>query len=186
MPTGTASFMLGCLLLIALLLLLRRALARRGSGRLAQVEFRRRHGDAVARLLGGEPDPRPGSPWIAIRVGGRPARMVAAPIGGGTLQAGIELPSHELQLDVFHTSGEPDELELPPGTDEVAVLEVVEQLRVLRVDNVARPVPGGVHVMRVQFSDVEALARQLEAIAPLLERLEAAAPAPQAPNDCAQ
>lgn len=184
MGSTTLAFVAACAALVLLMAGVRRLLARRGSGRLGQLEFRRRHGERVAELLGGSPDPRPGSPWIAIRVGGRPARMVAAPIGGGQLQAGIELLDHESEIDVFHTSGEPDELGLPPGVDTDAVLDVVDELRQLEVDNVARPAPGATHVMRVRFRQLEELPERLAVIAPLLAQLEDCSA--QAPKDCAQ
>lgn len=188
-------FVVGCVTLLLALFVLRRGFARRGSGRLAQLEFRRRHGEEVARLLDGSPDPRPGSPWIAIRVGGRPARMVAAPIARDELQAGVELIGHDLHLDVFHTTGELDELYVPDGVDVAQVLAVVSQLRELGVDNVARPAPGGEHVLRLRFATVAELAERLARVAPLLAQLEQLAPADaardgagvdQPPNDWAQ
>ena len=61
-PPVTA-FVVISLSVALLALALRRSLAKRGSGRLAQVAFRKEHGATVARLLDGEVDPRPHSPW---------------------------------------------------------------------------------------------------------------------------
>lgn len=176
MTTASLVILVAALLVLLAVLALRRWFARHGTGRLAQLEFRRRHGERTCTLLAGSPDPRPGSPWLAVRIGGRPARMVAARLPNGRLQAGVELLDHELAVDVFHTSGDPDELQAPPDTDLQALMDIVASLRELGVDNVARPVPGAAHVMRLQFDDVEQLPTLLEAVAAELESLEALVP----------
>lgn len=161
-------------------LLARRVLARRGSGRLAQLTFRREHGARVARLLDGEVDPRPHSPWIAIEVDGRPARMVAAPLGG-RMQAGIELFERAIPVNIWLTDGDLDELELPDDIDTDVVRSVVARLRAADVDSCSTIAPiaqasGMPHVLRMQFDDVEELPERLARIAPLLTELETLRP----------
>lgn len=169
----TTAFLIGCSMLVAVLLLIRRALALRGSGRLAQLAFRRTHGEEVARLLDGSVDPRPSSPWIAIRVAGRPARMVAAPIGRRWMQAGIELADWTIPVEVFHAMGEPPELEVPAGIDEQAVVAIARELSELEVDSVSTiGVVGEVHVARMRFRDVADLPARVRSLGALLERLE--------------
>ena len=163
-------------------LALRRRLARRGSGRLAQVEFRRRHGEHVAALLDGEVDPRPHSPWIAIRVDGRPARMVAARLDG-RMQAGIELYERAIPVNIYLTNGDPDELDVPRDIGEAAVLAVATRLAAADVDSLAANAPieqadGMPHVLRMRFDTVEELPDRIRAITPLLRELEALRPEP--------
>lgn len=157
-------------------LLLRRLLARRGSGRLAQLQFRRDHGAQVARLLGGEVDPRPHSPWIAIEVDGRPARMVAARLGR-RMQAGIELFERSIPVNIWLTDGDLDELELPDDIDSDVVRSIVARLRAADVDSLSTIAPIAhsdqlPHVLRMQFDDVAELPDRLARIAPLLTELE--------------
>ncbi len=171
------TIVLAILLGLALLALaLRIWFTRTGSGRLAQVEFRRRSGARVAQLLDGEVDPRPNSPWIAVQVDGRPARMVAARVDG-RMQAGVELFERAIPVNVYLTSGDPDELELAPGVDQGAVLDVVEQLRAAEVDSCASTMPiarldGAPHVLRMRFDSVDELPARFHRVAPLLRELE--------------
>ena len=163
-------------------LLLRRLLARRGSGRLAQLQFRRDHGARVAQLLDGEVDPRPHSPWIAIQVDGRPARMVAAPLGR-RMQAGIELFGRTIPVNVWLTDGSLDELELPDDVDADVVRSIVARLRAADVDSLATIAPIAQaqelpHVLRMQFDDIEELPDRLARVAELLTELEALRPRP--------
>lgn len=161
-------------------LLLRRVLARRGSGRLAQLAFRREHGAHAARLLHGEVDPRPHSPWIAIEIDGHPARMVAARIGR-RMQAGIELFGRSIPVNIWLTDGDLDELELPDDIDTDVVRSIVARLRAADVDSCSTIAPIAhsaelPHVLRMQFDDVEELPDRLARIAPLLTELEALRP----------
>jgi hypothetical protein len=165
-----------------LALALRRVLAQRGSGRLAQVAFRKQHGARVARLLDGEVDQRPHSPWIAIQVDGRPARMVAAPLAG-RLQAGIELYERTIPLNIWLTDGTLDELELPDDVDAELARSIVARLRAADVDSCSTIAPieqseGMPHVLRMQFDDVDELPDRIARIAPLLTELESIAPRP--------
>lgn len=166
----------GSLLLLAAMTLLRDQLARRGSGRLAQLRFRRVHGAALARELGGRLDPQAGSPWVEGMLDGRPVRLVAAPVEG-RMQAGVQLLAHDLPVNVWHTSGEPEELEVAPGVDEQAASALVAQLRALDVDSVTCGVPidsepRPPHILRLRFDGPEELPARLDAVAPVLVRLE--------------
>jgi hypothetical protein len=187
MHAAALLLLLGASLIVVLVVLVRRQFARRGSGRLAQLEFKRQHGARVAERLDGSVDPRVGSPWIAITLGGRPARLVAAPLAG-RLQAGIDLVDHELPLQVFFARAHAREVEFeqqPPAEAAAEADRIVDELEALDVENVASPEPGATHVLRVNADDVDQLVARLVAIAPLLDRLEALAPAPlpdQAPN----
>lgn len=159
----------------------RRSLARRGSGRLAQVQFRKQHGARVAQLLDGEVDPRPHSPWIAIEVDGRPAKLVAAPVAN-RMQAGIELFERAIPVNIWFTNGDRSEIDHADHIDEDAVLAIVARLSAADVDSCSTSAPidqseGMPHVLRVQFDDVEELPERLARIAPLLRELEALGPA---------
>jgi hypothetical protein len=174
-------FVVIVLTVAALTFALRRSLARRGSGRLAQVAFRKAHGAQVARLLDGEVDPRPHSPWIAIEVDGRPARLVAAPVPGGRMQAGIELFERAIPVNVWFTNGDRTELDVPDHIDEDAVLEIVARLGAANVDSCSTTMPirhagDAPHVLRMQFDEVSELPAQLARVAPLLTELEALGP----------
>lgn len=168
-------------------LLVRFVLARRGSGRLAQVSFRREHGETVASLLRGEVDPRPHSPWIMVHVDGRPARLVAARLGG-RMQAGIELHERTIPVNVWLTSGDQAELDVPDHVDVDAVLAIVARMRAVEVDSCSTGMPirhsgGAPHILRMRFDDVAELPDRLDAIAPLLAELEALAPRDPATSD---
>ncbi len=170
------TFIVIVLVVMVLTFLLRRSLTRRGSGRLAQVAFRKQHGERVARLLEGEADPRPHSPWIAIQVDDRPARMVAAPVAG-RMQAGIELHERAIPVNVWFTNGDPTEVEVPDGIDEAAVLAIVAKLRAAEVDSLSTGAPiqfsgEAPHVLRMRFDDVAELPERLKTVAPLLTELE--------------
>jgi len=162
---------------VALLALaLRRSLAKRGSGRLAQVAFRKEHGATVARLLDGEVDPRPHSPWIAIELDGRPAKLVAAPIPGGRMQAGIELFERSIPVNIWFTNGAREEIEHPDTIDEDDVLAIVAKLAAADVDSLSTGLPiaheGPPHILRIQFDEVADLPGALARVAPLLTELE--------------
>lgn len=166
----------GSLALLGAIMLLRGQLARRGSGRLAQLRFRRLHGAQVARALDGRLDPQAGSPWIEGLLDGRPIRLVAAPLEG-RMQAGVQLLAHDLPANVWHTSGDADELEAADGVDLQALATMVEELRALEVDSVAcgAPItsdPRPPHILRLRFDDPAELPASLRAVAPLLLRLE--------------
>lgn len=166
----------GSLLLLAAIMLLRDQLARRSSGRLAQLRFRRLHGAGLARALDGRLDPQPGSPWIEGLLDGRPIRIVAAPVEG-RLQAGVQLLAHELPANVWHTSGEAGELEAAPGVDEQALVRLAHELRALEVDSLAcgAPItsePRPDHILRLRFDAAEELPARLAAVAPVLLRIE--------------
>jgi hypothetical protein len=168
----------GALLLV--LLWLRRLLATRTSGRLAQLRFRRVHGARVVELLGGRLDPQAGSPWIDTFLDGRAVQLVAAPLEG-RLQAGVALLAHDLPVNVWHTVGDNDELELAPGVDGEAARAIVAELHAAEVDSVACGMPldtehRPTHIMRLRFDSVEELPARFERIAPLLARLEQLAP----------
>lgn len=166
-----------------ILLLVRRT---RGTGRAAaaaaQREFKRHHGDRVAALLAPADHASPqlrNSPWMDVELGGRPARMVAARIETGRLQAGIELAYWWLgELQIWHTSGEPGELEMPDEHPlEVAQIEaIVAQLGALGVDSISAPTMRAPHLLRVQFDDLDGLAATIAAIGPLLAQLESPPP----------
>lgn len=156
---------------------LRRSLARRGSGRLAQVHFRKEHGARVAQLLDGEVDPRPQSPWIAIEVDGRPAKLVAAPVAN-RMQAGIELFGRSIPVNIWFTNGDRTEIEHPDHIAEDDVLAIVARLRAADVDSCSTSAPirqsdGMPHLLRMQFDDVAELPDRLARITPLLDELEA-------------
>ena len=160
--------------------LLRARIARTGSGRIAQLRFRSLHGNRVVELLGGRLDPRRGSPWIDTYLDGRAVQLLAAPLDG-RMQAGVLLLDHHLPVNVWHTSGDPDELEAPPGTDLDELAAITAMLRATEVDSVACGTridsdPRPPHIVRVRFDDVEQLRDHLGRIAPLLERLEQLAP----------
>lgn len=169
--------------------------ARRGSGLLAQRRFKQLNGRRIAGMLDGSVDPQPGSPWVAIRIDGRAARMVAAPIGRGaerTLQAGIELIDWQLPVQIWLTSGgaDDDELEVAAGVDRATAEALVGELHAEGVDSVASPVSEdgeqtGPHVLRMRFAEVDELPDRLTRVGVLLEQLERLAPADadQAPND---
>ncbi len=162
--------------LLLVLLWLRRLLATRTSGRLAQLRFRRVHGARVVELLGGRLDPQTGSPWIDTFLGGRPVQLVAAPLEG-RLQAGVGLLAHDLPANVWHTSGGDDELELAPGIDAEAARAIVAELHAAEVDSVACGMPLDTehrpsHILRMRFNSVDELPDRFDRIAPLLERLE--------------
>ncbi|MCW2924332.1 MAG: hypothetical protein JWM98_1736 [Thermoleophilia bacterium] len=180
MTTTNATLLTVAITVVVLVALCRRALARHGSGRLAQVAFQREHGRAVAKAMDGAVDPRAGSPWIVVRLDGRDARLVAAPLRTGGLQAGVQLFDWSIPVQVWHTTGEPSELDVPAGVDVAAVLEVVGRLRALGVDSLAAPAleQGIPHVLRVRFETPAELPVRLEAVAPLLRELEALAPTP--------
>lgn len=166
----------GSLAALLVLLVIRDQLARRGSGRLAQLRFRRVHGARVVELLGGRLDPQPGSPWIDTFVDGRAVQLVAARVDG-RLQAGLQLLQHDIPVNVWHTSGDDDELEVPDGVDRAATSAIVDELRAAEVDSIACGVPIELdprppHVLRMRLDDVEELPARLTRIAPLLERLE--------------
>jgi hypothetical protein len=172
--------------IVTLVMLVRRRFSRHGSGRLAQLEFKRRYGAELARRLDGSVDPRVGSPWVAIRLGERPARLVAATLAG-RIQAGVDLVDHELPLQVFYARAHAREVsfDAPPSAGEAAEAErLVDALDALDVENVASPAPGATHVLRVNADDVDQLVERLGSIAPLLAQLEALGRAvePQAPN----
>lgn len=182
MTSGGTWFLVTCATLSGGVWTLRRVLAVRGHGLLAQREFRRRHGRRLAALLDGQLDPQHRSPWIEFHLGGRPARLVAAPLGDETSQAGVELAAWSLPVQVWHATSEGvHELEIPSGVDRGAVEQIATQLAELGVDNVASPdMDGGTaHLLRVRFTTFEQLRERLESIAPLLEQLERC----QAPND---
>ncbi|MCB0877574.1 MAG: hypothetical protein KDC46_01135 [Thermoleophilia bacterium] len=166
-----------CAALIAVSTLLRSAIARTSTGRLAQLRFRRLHGDRVVELLGGRLDPRRGSPWIDTYLDGRRVQLVAAPLDGA-MQAGVLLLEHEIPANVWHTDGAADELEPADGIDAAALAAVVTQLRELRVDSVTCGAaidsdPRPPHLLRMRFDGVDDLPARFEAVAPLLARLEA-------------
>ena len=81
--------LLAAVLVPLALMPVRRAFARRNAGRVAQLEFKREHGARIVELLGQgvEPDPRRGSPWIAIHVGDGAAMFAAARLHRGRRQA---------------------------------------------------------------------------------------------------
>lgn len=170
-------FLAACSTIVALVAGLRARAARRGSGQLAQVRFRRMHGARVAALLGGELDPRAGSPWIAISVAGRPARMVAAPLDRAeTLQAGIELLEHPMRVQVWHTGAhadEPAEVELGEGVERDAVAPVVAALRELGVDSCTSADLSGdyPHLVRARFASVDALPGLIAGVGEQVTRL---------------
>jgi len=172
--SGTLQLLLVCVVLVAVLLPIRRALMRRGSGALAQRQFREQHGVALAASLGGQLDPMPTSPWIEFHLGGRPARLVAAPLFTGGLQAGVELLEWDLPVQITFTNGDRTEIHPRAGVTEDQVLPFVHRLAELRVDSVSSPrfMWEGPHIMRVQFSDVADLPAQLARIAPVLAELE--------------
>lgn len=164
--------------MLAVLFALRSALARRGSGRLAQLRFRRVHGPRVVELLGGRLDPRQGSPWIDTMLGGRAVQLVAAPVDG-RMQAGVQLLAHDIGVNVWHTTGGRDELEAPEGVDLDSLAAIVDALRAAEVDSVACGVPidsdpRPPHLVRMRFDSVEELPARFDRIAPLLEQLERA------------
>lgn len=169
------------LIVVAVVLLitwsLRRTLALRGRGQLAQVEFSKRHGARVAELLGGAVDPRPNSPWITFTFDGGDARLVAAPVAN-RMQAGIELHERELPVNIWFTNGDRTEIEVPKGISEEAVLAIVARLAAADVDSVSTSMPirdaeGMPRILRMQFDDVEELPARLDRVAPLLRELEA-------------
>ena len=169
------------LLVIALVifvptLLLRRTMARRGPGAVGQLQFRRTHGEQVAHLLDGRVDPDPTSPWIDVRIAGRSARMVAAPLSKHRYQAGIELLEWQIPIQIWFTNGDPTELEVPDGIDHDEVLALVAALREAEVDNVTKLESDDPPLVRMQFDTVAELPARLERIAPLLERLERLTP----------
>lgn len=165
-----------CSVILLAIFALRRWIAAHSSGRLAQLRFRRLHGARIVELLGGRLDPQPGSPWIESRIDGRAIRLVAAPLDEG-FQAGIELLEHEIPVNVWHTTGDQDELELP---DSIAVAElstIVAELHEAGVDSVTCGTllsddPRPPHIARVRFRHVAGLPASLARIAPLLDRLE--------------
>lgn len=166
----------GSLLLLGTIVLLRDQLARRSSGRLAQLRFRRLHGVELARQLDGRLDPQPGSPWIEGLLDGRPIRLVAAPVEG-RMQAGVQLLAHDLPANVWHTGGEPDDVEAADGIDPQALATIIEELRRLEVDSLAcgTPItsdPRPPHILRLRFDDAAELPARLGAVAPVLLRLE--------------
>lgn len=177
---GVTTFVIIALTVSLLTFAYRRSLAQRGSGRLAQVRFRKVHGARVAALLDGEVDPRPQSPWIAVEVDGRPAKLVAAPVAN-RMQAGIELFERAIPVNIWFTNGDRTEIDVPDGISEDAVLAIVERLRAADVDSCSTSAPidqseGMPHVLRMQFDDVEELPERLARIARLLDELEALAP----------
>lgn len=165
-----------CAVLIGTSLALRTLLARRGSGRLAQLRFRRSYGAQVVDRFGGRLDPRAGSPWIDTYVDGRPVQLLAAPLDG-TFQAAVVLLDHAVPANVWHTSGGDDELEAPATVDRTALTAIVAQLAAEQVDSLtcgasldADPRPP--HILRMRFSDLDDLAARLDRVAPLLRDLE--------------
>jgi hypothetical protein len=163
--------------LVGSALALRSLLARHGSGRLAQLRFRRLHGAQVVERLGGRLDPRPGSPWIDTYVDERPVQLLAAPLDGA-MQAGILLLDHAIGVNAWHTGGDEDELEAPASVDREALLALVARLAAEQVDSLtcgapldAEPRPP--HLLRMRFSDVDDLAARLARVAPLLRDIEA-------------
>ena len=168
--------LLSCSLLVAVLMALRLQLARTGSGRLAQLRFRRLHGRRLADALDGQLDPRRGSPWIDGSLDGRAIQLVAAPVAG-RMQAGVLLLDHQLPVNAWHCSGGDDELEVSPGVDRDAARELVAQLASMDVDSVSCGVdldadPRPAHIVRMQFDDVDDLLVRLARLAPLLVALE--------------
>lgn len=162
--------------------LLRRWIAMHSIGRLAQLRFRRLHGTRIIELLGGRLDPQPGSPWIDSWLDGRPIQLVAAPLEGA-YQAGVLLLDYAIPVNIWHTSGDDDELEIPVSIDRSAVTAIVDELRAVGVDSVTCGVPldaeqRPVHLLRARFADVAALPGLLTQIAPLLARLEGLATSP--------
>lgn len=171
-------FLLACALVSGSMAAVRRHAARHGSGLLAQRRFRSVHGAAVARLLDGEVDPRPTSPWIAIQLDGHPARLVAAPVPpAGRHQAAIELHERSFPLDLWAASGLDDDLELAAGVDRSLAEAQVERLVATGVDSLARTPGGpGLHVLRIEFDDVPDLARRLDLVVEPLRALERLTP----------
>ena len=165
-----------CLLLSGTAFLLRRWLAQRSSGRLAQLEFRRRHGARVVELLGGRLDPRRGSPWIDTYLGDRRVQLVAAPLDG-RMQAGVLLLEHELPVNFWDLADPDGEVEVAGGLEPARIADVATRLRELEVDSLAcgMPIdedPRPPHVVRLRFDSVDELPDRLDALAPLLGQLE--------------
>ncbi|MCW2949523.1 MAG: hypothetical protein JWN41_536 [Thermoleophilia bacterium] len=163
---------------LAVVLPLRRRALTRGSGHLAQLDFKRRHGAELTRLLAGDDvptDTNVRSPWVNIELGGRAARMLAARIDPARLQAGVDLSSWQIPVEIWHTTGATHELDVPDNIDYDTVLGIVGELRALGVDNIASAAAGPFvrHLMRVQFATIDELPAIFARIAPLLDRLEA-------------
>ncbi|MBC7461343.1 MAG: hypothetical protein H7287_08270 [Thermoleophilia bacterium] len=158
----------------------RRSALRRGSGPLAQMEFKRRHGDELVRLLGaGVPvDTLPRSPWTNIQLDDRAARIVVARLTPERLQVGVDLSEWRIPVEIWLTDGSTHELDVPDDISYDDVLEIVRELRELGVDNVATNQAGSLvrHIMRVQFTRIDELPALLARIAPHLRRLEQLAP----------
>lgn len=160
----------------------RRRAQRRGTGFIAQYQFRQDHLEELDRLFGSDdvtPDPRPRSPWTHFLLDGRVARMVLVRLPQGTIQAGVELAAWDIPVQVNFTDGSRDEIEHPASIAESDVLELARELGALGVDNVA----GEPHILRLQVATLAELPARLEAIAPVLVRLEQLAPAAAAPDD---
>ncbi|MCW2971877.1 MAG: hypothetical protein JWN72_150 [Thermoleophilia bacterium] len=159
----------------------RRSALRRGAGPLAQMEFKRRHGAELVRLLGdGVPvDTLPRSPWTNIQLDDRAARIVVARLTPDRLQVGVDLTEWRIPVEIWLTDGSTHELDVPDDIDYDDVLAIVRDLHELGVDNVASNQAGALvrHIMRVQFTRLDELPELFARIAPHLRRLEQLAPA---------
>jgi hypothetical protein len=171
-----------CGSLLLVMLGLRRLIAARSTGRLAQLRFRRLHGARVVELIGGRLDPQPGSPWIDTWIDARAVQLVAAQLDDG-FQAGIRLLDHAIPVNVWHTSGDASELELPPSIEPSSVQAIVAALRDAGVDSIAcgAPIdsePRPPHIVRMRFGTIDELPERCARIAGLLEQLESLATPP--------
>ena len=170
------------LLTLLVVLPVRRMSARRGSGYLAQRAFKQAHGAQVARLLGRDvpADTNRRSPWMNVELDGRAARLVIARLTPEHLQAGVDLSSWEIPVEIWLTDGSPDELDIPDGIDPGEVLRIVRKLHAAGVDSVASAQAGPFvrHILRVRFATLDELPAQLDRITPLLRALEQLAPGP--------
>ena len=162
---------------------IKRAFALRNAGRAAQLRFRHEHGAEVVRLLGQgvEPDLRRGSPWIAIRIGGRDAMFAAARLHRGRLQAGIHLLDVLLPVEVWDadsTGAGAVDVDVIPGVDQDAAEVVARQLGRLGVDSLASGQLGAglAPVLRVQFDRVADLPELLAEVDTLVDALVALTP----------
>ncbi len=183
MPDATwmAKVIATCLAISGVGLGMRMLLARYGSGRVAQLHFRRVHGQQVVRLLGGRLDPRRGSPWIDTYLDERPVQLVAAPVEG-RLQAGIALLDHRLPMNAWDLSAADGELELLDGVDRAAVGPVLDELRAAHVDSLACGVAIDTpdrppHIVRMRFDSVDELPDRFTQLGVTLRALEAMHPA---------
>lgn len=175
--------LLAAVLVPLALMPVRRAFARRNAGRVAQLEFKREHGARIVELLGQgvEPDPRRGSPWIAIHVGDGAAMFAAARLHRGRLQAGIHLLDVLLPVEIWDADPGANvtlDVDVIDGVDQAAAEVVARQLGVLGVDSLTSGQLGAgmPPILRVQFDDVEDLPELLAEIETLVRALVALTP----------